>query len=395
MAKSYLRQDTGTWYVLHGREKIRVGKSQRAAKHLASRIDLEVAEGRVGLYKGKDKEIESFFQEVIDHKKNVSRLKPKSIVRYQAIIKNFLQYLHLKYPTVTRLSQLDQTVFENFIKYRKTTVLNRNGSPVTQEQLKKRKDGNLRTGARDKTIRIEIQGLKSMLNFAVRSRDKSKRCLSENPLEYIESIQVRDEIPKRPLTEEEAEKFLSHLQAHDKELFEIFFTFIHTGLRDGELRHLEWSDVDLPKRMIVLREKAVLNEKTGEQESWTPKTKNGKREIPIHEQLYQILTNRKKRHKDKGGFVFPDEKGGILKRKLRRDLISVMGAIGIKDFTRVHDLRRTFISFMAMAGVPRETTMDMVGHVDEATYDLYRESTRKHRIESVNKLDFGVKVDGE
>ncbi len=147
--------------------------------------------------------------------------------------------------------------------------------------------------------------------------------------------------------------------------------------------------------MITLREKSVLNEQTGEQESWTPKTKNGKREIPIHDQLHQVLVARKKGHQDKSNFVFPDESGGILKRKLRRDLIRVMRAIGVKDFTRVHDLRRTFISFMAMAGVPRETTMDMVGHVDEATYDLYRESTRKHRIESVNKLDFGVKIDRE
>lgn len=63
----------------------------------------------------------------------------------------------------------------------------------------------------------------------------------------------------------------------------------------------------------------------------------------------------------------------------------MMRVIGIQDFTSAYDSRRMFISLMAMAmdAVLRETTMDMVGHVDEATYDLYRESSRKQRIESV------------
>jgi len=136
-------------------------------------------------------------------------------------------------------------------------------------------------------------------------------------------------------------------------------------MRDGELRHLEWNDVD-----------------------FTKKIKNGNREIPIHEKLFAILEERKKNHTDDSDFVFPDHNGGILKRKLRRELIRAMRAIKINDFTRVHDLRRTFISFLAMQGVPRETTMDIVGHVDESTYELYRESSLNHRIESVNKLNY-------
>ena len=46
MAKVYFRKDTGTWYVQHKRQKIRVGKSERAAKHLADKIKLEQAEGK-------------------------------------------------------------------------------------------------------------------------------------------------------------------------------------------------------------------------------------------------------------------------------------------------------------------------------------------------------------
>ena len=386
MAKSYYRKDTKTWYVLHKREKIKIGKSERAAKHLADKINLEEAEGKVGLYKTKEKDITSFFEEIMDYKKSIRNLKKKSIIKYQGILNNFLGFLGSEFSTVTRLSQLNQFIFESYIKYRKNTPINKNGHPVKEKQLKG-KDTNIKSGVCDKTIKNELEALKSMLNYAVKSRDPNKRYLTENPLEYLEPIRINDSKSKRPLTKEEVDKFLSYLEQKDNELYEIYFTFLCTGLRDGELRHLEWSDIDFKKRAITLKEKTVTFE-DGQTEIWTPKTKNGKREIPIHGKLYTILKDRKKKNKNRSNFVFPDKKGGVLKLKLRNILIKIMRSIGINDFTRVHDLRRTFISFMAMDGVPRETTMDIVGHVDEDTYELYRESTRKHREESINKLRF-------
>ncbi len=226
-----------------------------------------------------------------------------------------------------------------------------------------------------------------MLQYALISKDPKKRYLRENPLEHIEPIRAKDQKEKRSLTQEEVSKFLSYMQNKDKDLYEIFFFFLYTGVRDGELRHLEWDDVNFTKKVITLRGKQIKHP-DGTIEFWTPKTIKGKREIPIHDKLYAILEERKKNHTDESNFVFPDRTGGILRKKLRDILVRAMRAIGVNDFTRVHDLRRTFISFMAMQGVPRETTMDIVGHVDESTYELYRESSLNHRIESVNKLNY-------
>lgn len=389
MAKAFRRKDTKTWYVRHKGVKILVGKDQKAAKHLADKINLEKAEGKAGIYRLNEKNIEDYLNEILDYKKSIRNLKPKSLARYKSIFKNFLTFLSIEFPKTVNLSQLDQAIFEEYIRYRKTNYLNKNGAPVTDEQLKTRKDNNLKTGASDKTIKMEIETLKSMLQYAVKNRDTKKRYLQENPLEHIEPTRVNDQTSKRPLTEEEINTFLSYMIQKDKELYEIFYTFLYTGIRDGELRHIEWSDIDLNKKIITLKEKQVRH-KDGTVELWTPKTKKGKREIPIHNKLLSILKERKNNHQDTSDFVFPDHNGGILKRKLRRELIRAMRAIGINDFTRVHDLRRTFISFLAMQGVPRETTMDIVGHVDESTYELYRESSLNHRIESVNKLNYGT-----
>ncbi len=387
MAKPYFRKDTNTWYVLHGREKIKVGKSERAAKHLADKINVDNAEGKVGLYHNRDKSIEEFFTEFLAYKKNVANLRPKSITRYHGIVNNFLSFLRTIFSTVTNLSQLNQTIFERYAHYRKNTPVNRNGLPVTQVPPKNKKNINLRPGASERTVKFELEILKSMLDTAVKNHDPHKRFLMENPLQYMEPIKVNGERPKRPLTKEEVVKFLSYLKGKSRELYEIFLTLIHTGLRDGEMRHLEWSDVDFNKRFIILREKTITYP-DGTTELWRPKTKKGKREIPIHDDLFKVLSDRKKRSQNTSTFVFPDKDGGILTRRIREDMIRTMRAIGIDDFTRVHDLRRTFISLLAEAGVPRETTMDIVGHVDEETYELYRESSLQHRRDSVNKLDF-------
>lgn len=387
MAKTWFRKDTKTWYVRYKGEKILVGKNQRAAKLLVDKINLEEAEGRVGIHKLREKDLISFFNEIFDLKGR-ENLKEKTIIRYRGIIKNFLNYLDLNFPTVKNLSQLNPAVFESYIHFRKTTYLNKNGFPVTDKQLKERKDLNLKTGASDRTIRTEIYTIKSILQYAVKDRDLQKRYLRENPLERFNIPKARDQKEKRPLTHEEAKKLLSFFKKKNKELYEIFFTLLYTGMRDGEVRYLEWRDVDFNKRVITLKEKQVKHI-DGTVELWAPKTKKGKREIPIHEKLYLILKKRKQTPETKSNFVFPDEHGGKLKRKIIRDFQRAMRTIGVDDVMEVHTLRRTFISSMAMKGVPRETTMDIVGHVDESTYELYRQSSIEHRKESVNKLDFG------
>lgn len=135
MAKPYFRKDTATWYVLQKRDKIKIGKSERAAKHLADKINLEEAEGRAGLHKPRQKNIRSFFEEITEYKRINGNLKDKTIVRYKEIINNFLNFLTLKFAAVTKLSQLDHTMFESYVRYRKGTPLNKNGLPIKKEQL--------------------------------------------------------------------------------------------------------------------------------------------------------------------------------------------------------------------------------------------------------------------
>ena len=49
VATVWQRPESKTWHVLHGRQKIRVGKSRRAVQHLADKINVAPAEKRVGI----------------------------------------------------------------------------------------------------------------------------------------------------------------------------------------------------------------------------------------------------------------------------------------------------------------------------------------------------------
>ncbi len=229
--------------------------------------------------------------------------------------------------------------------------------------------------------------MKSFLEKAVKNRDKSKIYLRENPLDYVKPIKVLNKKPQPILTLEEVNAFLNYMKQQSKFLYELFLTLVYTGMRSGELIHLEWDDINFEEEIIELRQKSIVHV-DGTVEKWEPKTMKGKRKIPIHAKLLPVLQERKKGCSGSSHLVFPEKQGGILKRKIIRDFQKAMKHIGREDCTEVHGLRRTFISFMAMKGIPRETTMDIVGHVDEATYELYRHSTNEYLLDCVNKLDF-------
>ena len=54
---------------------------------------------------------------------------------------------------------------------------------------------------------------------------------------------------------------------------------IFTGLRKGEVRHLEWSDVDFSKRLLHVRPK----------ETWGPKTESSARTVPLCDPAVEAL----------------------------------------------------------------------------------------------------------
>lgn len=116
---------------------------------------------------------------------------------------------------------------------------------------------------------------------------------------------------------------------------------IHTGMRQGELFHVRWADIDLTAGWITI-----------------PRTKNGDRRlVPINSTVRSVLEARSKQ----GTYVFESRRGTPLdagnwyNRHFKPATKSMHNLV-------FHDLRHTFCSRLAMAGVPIAIIKELAGH---------------------------------
>ena len=131
-------------------------------------------------------------------------------------------------------------------------------------------------------------------------------------------------------------------------LREIISFALNTGLRQDELLSLEWNRVNLFRKTILIQ-----------------KTKNGKpKTLPLNKIALDVLNRRLKVKNIKNDFVFFNKNGKkINKHNLRLSFYRVMKKAEIKDF-RWHDLRHTFATRLAQAGVDLYKISKLLGHKD-------------------------------
>lgn len=184
-------------------------------------------------------------------------------------------------------------------------------------------------------MNFEIKTLRSIFNFGIK-----RGFCRENPCKDVPLLKVTDSKQPHFLTEEEYTLLLENC---DNDLYPIFYTFLNTGIRLGELLNLQWADIDFRRRKLIIRKK----------DFWIPKT--GEREIPLSDGMINILRKQKHSNTTKKDFVFPGKDEGRLKRRLRKDLIRIAKKAGIDELTKVHSLRHTFASHLVMKGVDLPT----------------------------------------
>lgn len=148
-----------------------------------------------------------------------------------------------------------------------------------------------------------------------------------------------------------------------------YITAAMTGLRAGELVALRWRDVDWRNGVIRVRRNHVMGE------FGTPKSRRSERAVPMADRVAGELDRLAKA----GGSDVPDAlvfadpiTGGLLDRRaiLRRFRRALRAAL-LDDSHRFHDLRHTFGTQAAAAGVPIRTIQEWMGHRDIQTTMRY------------------------
>lgn len=203
----------------------------------------------------------------------------------------------------------------------------------------------------NRTANHTIKILKQFLNFCVR-----QGFIQNNPIKNMKTFRVEIK-PPRFLSKEEARIILEYAKQTD--LYPMIATAIYTGMRLGELKRLQWSDIDLKRKQITVR---------------IAKSKRF-RVLPIHPDLLPIL-----KPLEASGSVF--------------DCTSLRGRFDLlkKDVKLAdigwHTFRHTFASHLVMDGIDIVTVSKLLGHSSITVTMIYASLAEDHIKESVSKLHF-------
>ena len=143
-----------------------------------------------------------------------------------------------------------------------------------------------------------------------------------------------------------------------------------TGLRQGELLALRWRDVDWRAARIRVRQNYVRGE------FGTPKSKRSTRSVPMADEvageLERLFQQSRWQGDDDLVFAHPDTRAAALQSaNMLRRMRAALKAARLDTSHRFHDLRHTFGTRMAAAGVPMRTLQEWMGHRDLATTQIY------------------------
>lgn len=219
-----------------------------------------------------------------------------------------------------------------------------------------------------KTIRNIVGTLAALFNFAKAPR---RRWATANPCEGAELPAVPERSEIRYLDLDAIDLLSAHalpgpLHAIDRTLYRVAPM---TGLRLGELAALRWLDVDWSASRIRVRRNYVLGE------FGMPKSRRATRAVPLADEAAQALEHlhRESDYRADDDLVFADPRSGgpIDKGIVTRRMRSALRAAKLDDAHTFHDLRHTFGTRMAAAGVPIRTLMEWMGHKDLATTLIY------------------------
>jgi integrase len=138
-----------------------------------------------------------------------------------------------------------------------------------------------------------------------------------------------------------------------------------TGMRQGELFGLSWTDIDLKAGILQVRHS--LENVGGQMRLKEPKTASGRRQIALPKMAVDALKDRQAAAMKEGlagcPLVFPSIDGGFL-RKCSFHAWSwnpLRTAAGIPEF-HFHDLRHSSASLMLADGVNVKAIQTILGH---------------------------------
>jgi integrase len=225
-----------------------------------------------------------------------------------------------------------------------------------------------------------------MLHTALRDAVRLK-LIPFNPAHEI----AKPKPQKKEMTVYDVDQVARFLEsAREDRLFALYVLALDSGMRQGELFALLWSDLDLAAG--VVRVQRSLEEINGHCRPKETKSARGRRRIDLSQYTIEVLHEHRKRMLAEGninGPVFCDRQGGWLRKGnvLRRSFWAIIRRANDKankeaeksrtepallPDIRFHDLRHTCATLLLLADENVKVVSERLGHASvQLTLDTY------------------------
>ena len=259
-------------------------------------------------------------------------------------------------------------------------------------------------GYSHKTISLVAIVLGGMFKQAYKNQ-----MIQRNPVELATlPRKTRKKKEFRVLSAEEQKTFLEY--AAESPYYKVYVVALGTGMRSGEIRALEWENIDFQNRVIHVTGTLKFHKGEGYKKD-SPKTATSDREIPMLDEVYKILKLQRKEQAelkmklgDKwqptpglGNLVFTSQYHRkaygipIGSAALNVDLKAVVQKIndaGIEfEEATPHTLRHTFATRGLENGIPPKVMQELLGHTSiTMTLDIYSHVLPDTKASEIQKI---------
>lgn len=267
---------------------------------------------------------------------------------------------HQKNRNIKSYPQIN-SVLKHFKAALSTTPLDQIRRLDLQNHILERQKKGIKSG----TINYELSILASAINFISQLYEvdlpnpakKLRFSFNNQRLRYLE--------PKEA-------SCLLEVTRSDTLLHHFIILALNTGCRKNELFQLQWKNVDLVRKFIVIQPETAKS--------------NKRRILPLNQHAQQALFElEKNKPTPDTAWVFYRADGGKTKpidHRFRR----AIRAAGIADF-HIHDLRHTFASWLVSEGVDLIKVRDLLGHTSISMTERYAHLMPNRLEAAVSVLD--------
>ncbi|MCB1060332.1 MAG: tyrosine-type recombinase/integrase [Calditrichaeota bacterium] len=215
------------------------------------------------------------------------------------------------------------------------------------------------------SVNVVLRHLKSAMSWAAQ-----RELVASSPAAKVKLNRVPRNTHMRFLDDAEIQRLRDAI-GENLHLRRVVDFALWTGLRRNEIVNLQWLDIDLNRKTLVVQNKAGFRTKSGKSRS-----------VPLNSNLEAMLTDMKTTSHRQEDRVFPANYWTLGQHF--RNVAHTAGLTGIS----LHTLRHTFASHLIMAGADVRSVQELLGHHDLSVTQIYAHLSRDHLANTVEKLKY-------